>query len=184
MKNKPFRIIICGEGGQGAQSMAKVIAKSAYEQGLKSTYVPYFSTEKRGGVSIAFAQVGDVAPAYPRFSEADLWIALSQRSIGRIKEFLGPKTKVIVNSFLVRDISELKGHEVYEINAGKIAIEELKNNRVFNVIIMGAMVKHIPNLSEDGFKHAMTKTFEKHYKKDPELKALNEKAFDRGFELA
>lgn len=181
---KPFRIIICGEGGQGAQSMAKVIAKAGYEQGLKATYVPYFSTEKRGGVSIAFAQIGEVAPAYPRFSEADLWVVLSQRAIGRIKSFLGPNTKVIVNSFLVRDLSELEGHEVHEINAGKMALDDFENSRVFNVIIMGAMVKHIPGLSEDGFKHAMTKTFEKHYKKKPELEELNNKAFDAGFALA
>lgn len=181
---EPFKIMICGEGGQGAQSMAKVIAKAGFEQGLKSTYVPYFSTEKRGGVSIAFAQVGEEAPPYPRFSKADLWVALSQRSIGRIKEFLQPSTKVIVNSFLVRDLSELKDYEVHEINAGKIAIEEMKSSRVFNVIIMGAMVKLIPKLSEEGFKHAMKKTFEKHYKKHPELEELNNKAFDRGFELA
>lgn len=176
--------MICGEGGQGAQSIAKVIAKAGYEQGLSATYVPYFSTEKRGGVSIAFAQVGETPPPYPRFSQADLWVALSQRAIGRIKEFLGPDTTCIVNSFLVKDVSELQGHEVHEVNAGQIAIEELGSNRVFNVIIMGAMVKHIPGLSEDGFKHAMKKTFAKHYKKKPELEALNEKAFDRGFELA
>ena len=77
---EPFKIIISGEGGQGVQSIAKIIAYTAFLQGKKAVYVPYFSTEKRGGVTEAWAQVGDVAPGYPKFAKADLWVALSQRA--------------------------------------------------------------------------------------------------------
>ena len=181
---EPFRIIVCGEGGQGAQSIAKIIAEAAYDQGLKAVYVPYFSTEKRGGVTIAYAQVGETAPAYPKFAKADMWVALSQRSVDRIYDYLHDDSIVIVNSFLVRDVSRLEKWKPHQVNAGQVALEEIGNARVFNVVVMGAMVKHIPGLSEEGFKAALKKTFAKHYKKKPELEELNEKAFDAGFALA
>jgi len=55
----PYRIIVSGEGGQGALSIAKIMAYAAWMQGKHSLYVPYFSTEKRGGISMAYAQFGD-----------------------------------------------------------------------------------------------------------------------------
>lgn len=179
---EPFKIIICGEGGQGAQSIAKVIAYAAYDQGLEAVYVPYFSTEKRGGVTIAYAQVGDEAPAYPKFHKADLWVVLSQRAIDRIYDYLKEDSKVIVNSFLVKDISRIEKWKPHQVNAGKIAVEELKTPRVFNVVIMGAMIKYIPGLKKDKFKEALKKQFKRHYKKKPELEELNEKALDLGYE--
>ena len=104
---EPFKIIACGEGGQGVQSIAKILAYAAYDQGLKATYVPYFSTEKRGGVTIAYAQIGENVPVYPKFDKADLWVVLSQRAIDRIYGYLKEDTKSIANSFLVKDTSKI-----------------------------------------------------------------------------
>jgi len=181
---EPYKIIICGEGGQGAQSIAKVIAYAAYDQGLEAVYVPYFSTEKRGGVTIAYAQVGEKAPAYPKFHKADLWVVLSQRAVGRIYDYLKDDSKIIVNSFLVKDLSRIEKWKPHEVNAGKIAIEELKNPRVFNVVIMGAMIKYIPGLKKDKFKEALKKQFKKHYDKTPELAVLNEEALEKGYNVS
>ena len=179
-----FKIVICGEGGQGVQSIAKIIATAAFEQGKKAVYVPYFSTEKRGGVTEAYAQIGDVVPAYPKFEKADLWVVLSQRAVDRIYEFLKEDTHVIVNSYLVKDLSKLGRWHPREIDAGKIAKEEFKKPRVFNMIIMGAMVKLIPGLDRNRFEAALDHVFASKYAKDPSLKELNRKAFDRGYALA
>ncbi len=179
-----FKIVICGEGGQGVQSIAKIIAYAAFEQGKKAVYVPYFSTEKRGGVTEAYAQIGDTLPAYPKFSKADLWVVLSQRSIERIFNYLKDDTKIIANTFLVRDLSKIAKWKPREVNAGKIAKEELKKPRTFNMIIMGAMVKEIPGLDKDKFLKAINKTFKSKYEKDPSLEALNLKAFEKGYSLA
>ncbi len=180
----PYRIIIAGEGGQGVQSIAKIIAYTAFLQGKKAVYVPYFSTEKRGGVTEAWAQVGDDAPSYPKFAKADLWVALSQRAVPRISGYLKDDTKIIVNASLVKDLSRIADWNPKAIDAGRIAKEELKKQRVFNMIMMGAMVKAIPGLDKDKFLHGIEKQFASKYEKDPALKALNEKAFGIGYELA
>ena len=181
---EPFKIIISGEGGQGVQSIAKIIAYTAFLQGKKAVYVPYFSTEKRGGVTEAWAQVGDVEPGYPKFAKADLWVALSQRAVPRIFGYLKDDTKVIVNSFLVKDVSQIARWQPRQIDAGRIAKEELKKPRVFNMIMMGAMVKSIPGLDKDKFLQGIEKQFKSKYEKDPALKELNQKAFEIGYSLA
>ena len=181
---QPYRIVIAGEGGQGAQSIAKIIAQAAFDQGKKAVYVPYFSTEKRGGTTEAFAQIGDTVPAYPKFTKADLWVVLSQRAVQRIYSYLQDDTKVVVNSFLVKDLSKIAKWHPREINAGKIAVEELKKPRVFNMVMMGAMVKLIPGLDKAKFLGALKKQFQSKYDKDPSLEALNAKAFDIGYGLA
>jgi 2-oxoglutarate ferredoxin oxidoreductase subunit gamma len=180
---EPFKIIISGEGGQGVQSIAKIIAYTAFLAGKKAVYVPYFSTEKRGGVTEAWAQVGDDAPSYPKFAKADLWVALSQRAVPRIFDYLKDGTKVIVNASLVKDVSSLARWNPKEIDAGRIAKEELKKQRVFNIIMMGAMVKAVPGLDKDKFLQGIEKQFKSKYEKDPALKELNEKAFGIGYGL-
>lgn len=181
---EPFKIIISGEGGQGVQSIAKIIAYTAFLQGKKAVYVPYFSTEKRGGVTEAWAQVGDAAPGYPKFAKADLWVALSQRAVDRISGYLKEGTQVIVNSFLVRDTSRVDGWKPVKLDAGRIAKEELKKPRVFNMVMMGAMVKRIPGLDKEKFLQGIEKQFKPKYEKDPSLKELNAKAFTIGYERA
>jgi 2-oxoglutarate ferredoxin oxidoreductase subunit gamma len=180
---EPFKIVVCGEGGQGALSIAKIIAYAAWLDGKQAVYVPYFSTEKRGGVSMAFSQIGDEPIPFPKFNKADLWVVMSQRSIDRIYDYLQDGTKVIVNSYLVKDTSRIAKWNPYEIDAGTIAKVQLKKPRTFNMIIMGAMLKFIPGMSKESFGKALDKQFKSKYEKDPALKALNEKAFNIGYDL-
>ena len=180
----PFKIIICGEGGQGVLSIAKTMAYAAYNQGLVAAYVPYFSTEKRGGVSIAYAQFGDEEIPFPKFEKADLWVAMSQRSVSRIMDALDEGTKVIVNSTLVTDTSEIDRWQPLKVDAGNIAKLELKKPRTFNMILMGAMTAFAPMLDVKEFGHALEKTFKEKYAADPRLKELNEKAFEMGRDIA
>ena len=164
-------------------SIAKIIAYAAWRQGKKSLYVPYFSTEKRGGVSMAFAQIADEPIPFPKFRKADIAVALSQRAIDRIVPYFHDDTVVIVNSFLVKDTSAIAKWKPYEINATKIAKEELKTPRTFNMIIMGAMLHFLPGLEKEGFGKALEKTFHKKYEKAPTLREMNEKAFSVGYDL-
>lgn len=180
---EPFKIVICGEGGQGVLSIAKIMAYSAWLQGKQSVYVPYFSTEKRGGVSIAFAQIGDEPIPFPKFTKADLWVVMSQRAIDRIYEYLQDGTKIVCNSFLVKDTSKIDKWKPYMIDATGIAKMQLKKPRTFNMIIMGAMLKLTPVMSKDAFGKALEKQFKDKYEKDPALKELNEKALNLGYDL-
>jgi 2-oxoglutarate ferredoxin oxidoreductase subunit gamma len=178
-----YKIIISGEGGQGVLSIAKIMAYAAWEQGKKATFVPYFSTEKRGGVSSAFVQISDEHIPFPKFMKADLWVALSQHAVDRIHQFLHDDTVAIVNSHLVKDLSPLKKWKPLSFNFTQLAKEEIGEVRTFNMIIMGAMLHYVPDVTVEGFEHSIEKTFKKKYDKRPELKELNHKGFEFGYNL-
>ena len=43
---KATKIILAGEGGQGVQSVAEIIAESANEEGREALYIPNFGDRK------------------------------------------------------------------------------------------------------------------------------------------
>ena len=77
------KIVLAGEGGQGVQSVAKILVEAGYEANKEILYIPNFGVEQRGGVSIAFCQIGDEKIGEPRFSKGDIVIMLSDRAIER-----------------------------------------------------------------------------------------------------
>ena len=44
------KIVLAGEGGQGVQSIAKILVEAGYEAGKEVLYIPNFGVEQRGGV--------------------------------------------------------------------------------------------------------------------------------------
>jgi 2-oxoglutarate ferredoxin oxidoreductase subunit gamma len=178
-----YNIIVSGEGGQGVLSIAEIIAYAAWQQGKKAVCVPYFSTEKRGGISTAFARVSDEEIPFPKFRQADLWVMLSQRAADRMVGYLKEETVIIVNSHLVQDLSKVKSWQLYSIDATNIAQEQLQKPRTFNMIIMGAMLNFVPGMTKDGFRDALEKQFADKYARDESLRELNHQAFELGYNL-
>lgn len=98
MKLATKRIAMGGEGGQGVQSAADILAEAAYEEGKEALYIPNFGIEQRGGVSLAFVQIGDEPAGSPKFKQADFVVALSGRSLERLIGFLWEDTIILYDS--------------------------------------------------------------------------------------
>jgi 2-oxoglutarate ferredoxin oxidoreductase subunit gamma len=181
---KAVRIILAGEGGQGVQSVAEIIAEAANEEGREALYIPNFGVEQRGGVSVAYLQIGDSRIGSPKFLTADIVIALSDRAVYRTNQYVGPNTIFVYDSGIegVDDAIPKNAKKVFPIPALQVSNEEL-NPRVFNVIIMGAVVKATRVVTQERAKDAIEKKLGYKFEKDPQLRELNYKAIDRGAEL-
>lgn len=90
-----MKILIAGEGGQGIQTAAQVLAKAAFVEQKKVLYIPNFGVEQRGGASIAFLVIDEKPVVYPKFEKADILVILSERIVNRVKKYQGPSTKLI-----------------------------------------------------------------------------------------
>ena len=182
--SKAVKIILAGEGGQGVQSVAEIIAEAANEQGREALYIPNFGVEQRGGVSVAYLQIGDQPIGAPKFQTGDIVVALSDRAVHRTRQYVGPDTVFVYDSGIegVEDAIPTNAKKVLPIPAIKVAKEEL-HPRVFNIIIMGAVIKATGVVPEDRAKEAIEKKLGYKFEKNPELRELNFKAFDRGAEL-
>lgn len=176
------KIVLAGEGGQGVQSVAKILVEAGYEANKKVLYIPNFGVEQRGGVSIAFCQISDKEIGEPRFSKADIVVMLSDRAIDRCACYVDENTTVIYDTSVCTIKPEVKAKKVIGIPANKIANDEL-SSRVFNIIVLGTVLKATGVVELQFAKQAMELALGKKFDAKPELRDLNYKALERGMAL-
>lgn len=190
--NKPKKIIITGEGGQGVQTIAQILALSAFDAGKEATYIPNYGVEQRGGVSVAFVQICSCEETdkscgchigFPKFDKADLLINLRERAVERTKQYVTKETLYVYDSVLVKSSSLARiSCEKIAIPAQSYASEKLES-KVFNMIILGAVLEATKVLSKEAVEKKLDQFFADKYKKHPELKHLNKKALAVGIEM-
>lgn len=179
------RIALAGEGGQGVQSVAEIIAEAAYNEKKQTIYIPNFGLEQRGGVSIAFIQVSDERIGAPKFNKADVVIALSERAVGRTTVYSDENTLYVYDeSFNMKEEDFPKAEKkILGIPAIDKANQEL-HPRVFNIIIMGAVIGLTNVVSFEAAKEALENKLGYKFEKNPSLRELNYKALEMGKQMA
>ena len=179
------RVALAGEGGQGVQSVAEILAEAAYNENKQAIYIPNFGLEQRGGVSIAFIQVSDERIGAPKFNKADVVIAMSERAVGRTAGYSDSNTLFVYDDGFNVDPEELpqEAKQIIGLPAITTANEEL-HPRVFNVIIMGAVIGLTNMVTFDAAKNALENKLGHKFENNPDLRELNFKALEIGKRMA
>jgi len=179
------RVALAGEGGQGVQSIAEIMAEAAYENNQQAIYIPNFGLEQRGGVSIAFIQVSDKRIGAPKFFKADVVVALSERAVARTISYSGPETVYVYDSSFKLGPEELPkvARKIVCIPAIETANKEL-HPRVFNIIIMGFVIGVSGLVSFEAAKAALEHKLGDKFQKNPNLRDLNFQALEIGRQMA
>lgn len=133
-----LKLLIAGDGGQGIQTMADIISQAAFSKDFFVSYIPNYGLEQRGGSSLAFLQISDRDVAYPKFSNPDILVVMSDESRARVLGYEHKSVKVID----VKDYSQV-----------------LEENKVgttgYNVFFLGVLAKVLEDnkikLGEDIF---------------------------------
>lgn len=185
-KDSSLKVMIVGEGGQGIQTVAKILTSASFTHNYHTSYLPNFGTEQRGGISIAFVQISTQHIITPKFKVADIFLIVSNRNIERTLGYVGTQTHVLCDVSLLTPatVEKLKkrSRSVFPIDAFQHAITRF-TERNYNVIILGILVGLIdPKLSSEVLSK-MDTTFDKYYRKDSKLKALNHQSFELGLTL-
>jgi 2-oxoglutarate ferredoxin oxidoreductase subunit gamma len=180
-----IKIALAGEGGQGVQSVAEILAEAAYNENKQTIYIPNFGLEQRGGVSIAFIQVSDERIGAPKFNKADVVVALSERAIGRTSGYSDMNTLFVYDSGFMVKPEELprEAKKIIGIPAVDTANRQL-HPKVFNIIIMGAVIGLTNVVSFEAAKEALESKLAYKFEKNPDLRELNFKALAIGKEMA
>lgn len=133
---KPIlKILLAGEGGQGIQSVAEILAEAANREGKEVLYIPNFGVEQRGGTSVAYLQITENGERIgaPKFEVADILIALSSRAIARTRQHAGKDTVYIFDNSLIEPAQvndEIIGLQYFEATPPcPTDREELKNGK-------------------------------------------------------
>ncbi|MGI6551718.1 MAG: ketoisovalerate oxidoreductase [Clostridia bacterium] len=179
-----IKIALAGEGGQGVQSVAMILTEAAYEEGREALYIPNFGVEQRGGVSVAFVQIADQHIEAPKFRIGDVVVALSDRAVRRTGQYVGPETIFIYDKSITGIEEDLpkEAKQILAIPAIDVAKKEF-HPRVFNIIIMGAIIGATGVVSEERARASLESKLGYKFEKDPSLREMNFKALTRGIEL-
>ena len=172
-------IIISGFGGQGVLSMGKILAYAALMEGKEVTWMPAYGPEQRGGTANVTVIVSDDPVSSPILSRYDTAIVLNQPSLDKFE----PKVKaggiLIYDGYGVINPPQRKDITVYRIDAMDKAAE-MKNSKVFNMIVLGGLLKVCPVVSTDGLNKALYKSLpERHHAMIP----LNMQAVEEGMKI-
>lgn len=169
-------IIIAGFGGQGVLSMGKILAYSGMLEGKEVTWMPAYGPEQRGGTANVTVIISDERISSPILSKFDVAIVLNQPSLDKFMPKLKPGGMLIYDSFGIVNPPTRDDIKVYRIDAMDKAAE-MKNAKVFNMIVLGGLLKVCPVVSTDGLQKALFKTLpERHHHLIP----LNMQAVEEG----
>ena len=169
-------IIISGFGGQGVLSMGKILAYSGLMDNKEVTWMPAYGPEQRGGTANVTVIVSDERISSPILSKYDIAVVLNQPSLEKFEPKIKPGGILFYDGFGIINKPTRKDITVYEINAMDKAAE-MKNSKVFNMIVLGGLLKVAPVVSTKGVEKALKKTLpERHH----DLIPLNMQAIEEG----
>ncbi|SRR3989339_536914 len=90
-----LKLLLSGDGGQGVQAVADIIAQAALKSDLQITSIPNYGLEQRGGISLVFIKISDKEIVYPKFTTPDILVILSAQARERTKQYQRAETKIL-----------------------------------------------------------------------------------------
>ncbi|MEN8152539.1 MAG: 2-oxoacid:acceptor oxidoreductase family protein [Acidobacteriota bacterium] len=173
-------MIFAGFGGQGVLSMGKLLAYAAMKEGKEISWMPSYGPEMRGGTANCMVNVSENPISSPIVTKYDVVVALNLPSLNKFEPSVKENGILIWESSTIKDPPERKDIKIYPIPAVEKANTELKNVKVMNMLILGALVKINNIVKKESLLVALEETLpERHHKLIP----LNEKAIELGMSL-
>jgi 2-oxoglutarate ferredoxin oxidoreductase subunit gamma len=171
--------IFAGFGGQGVLSMGMMLAYAGMIDGKEVCWMPSYGPEMRGGTANCITIISDKAISSPIISTYDTVVALNQPSVEKFESRIKPGGTMIVELSTITNLPTRKDIEIIAINGNEEALK-LNNQKVFNMIILGAFLKARKTVKPETLVKALYKALpERHHKLIP----LNEKAIQVGMDF-
>ena len=172
-------IIIAGFGVQGVLSMGKILAYSGLMEDKEVTWMPSYGPEQRGGTANVTVILSDERISSPILNSYDMVVVLNQQSLDKFQSKVKPGGILIYDNYGIHTPPTRTDIKVYCIEAMN-ATFELGNNKAFNMIVLGAMLKLNSIVTIESVVKALKKTLpERHHHMIP----MNEEALRKGMSL-
>lgn len=141
------QFLVAGFGGQGVLLIGQLIAKAAMRQGCEVSWMPSYGPEMRGGEANCAVVVSDEPIGSPLVSEPPVLVAMNKPSLEKFMPMMATGGILLYNSSLISDPVLRDDIKVIAVPCNEIA-EQLKNNRVSNMVMLGA-IQAVTDFSTD-----------------------------------
>ena len=172
-------ILIAGFGGQGVQTLGKLLTYTANENELYVSFYPSYGAEMRGGTSNCTVVISDTEIAAPYRNSVDCVVALNAPSYKAFFKSVKAGGTFIMNSNLVEVTEEAKDVNVIGIPLNDMA-NALRSPMTLNVIMLGFLSVFMDGLTPESAEAIVTKILGKR----KNMLAMNLKAFYAGVDFA
>jgi len=166
-------IIIAGFGGQGIQSMGKILASAGMLTDKKVSWLPSYGPEMRGGTSNCHVIISDELIGSPILNECDALIAMNVPSLDKFEKYVVPGGIIILDSTMINHEVKRKDVKTFKLPATQIALE-YENPAFAGIVLLGKLLKETDVVSEEEFKAGLLYSLpeKKHYLVPEEMNAL------------
>lgn len=183
MKKEITKIVLAGEGGQGIQTIAKVLSTALVSAGYFVSYIPQFGPEQRGTPSVSFIQFSKSEITYPKFDTADIVMVLRRRAINTIMSYIGANTQVVFDSSTIaRQKFSINNSKIFAIPATKLA-EEQFGNKNQNILALGVLSKNFLDYPKNAMWEIIFNQLGKKFAKNKDLADKAKEAFDFAYDF-
>jgi 2-oxoglutarate ferredoxin oxidoreductase subunit gamma len=173
-----YEIRLSGEGGQGLVLAGKILAEAAaiYE-GMNATQSQSYGPEARGGASRSEVILSDEDIDFPKATQLDLLLALTQEACERYAGDLKPEGILLVDEDAVKNLPD-GAYRTYVAPLTRNAREKVGRELVANILALGIITRLLQAVSAESVREAILSRVPKG------TEEINQKAFDLGLSMA
>ncbi|MBI4596446.1 MAG: 2-oxoacid:acceptor oxidoreductase family protein [Candidatus Tectomicrobia bacterium] len=175
---KRYEVRLSGAGGQGLILAGVILAEAAaIYDGKNALQSQSYGPEARGGASKSEVIISDEEIDYPKATQLDALLALTQEACHKYYSDLKEDGFLLVDSDFVTELPPGK-FKVYKMPIFTIASKELGKSMAANIIALGALVELSGVVSHEALEQAVLARVPKG------TEELNRKALNLGYSHA
>lgn len=152
-ENHRFEMRLAGEGGQGLILAGIILAEAAIYDGKNATQTQSYGPEARGGASRSEVIVADGDIDYPKVTQADLLLCMSQESCDKYFYNIKQDAVLIVDTSHVDRVPTSRS---YRVDITGLAIKVTGRAITANVVALGLIVGLTGVVSRQAIEAAVT----------------------------
>ena len=159
--------------------MGYLLAMAGMYEEKNVTCLPSYGAEVRGGTANCTVVVSSEEIASPVASEPDFAVLMNNPSLFRFQNQVQSGGTIFLNSSMIESRPIRGDLEIFEIPVNELA-KKLKENKVTNMIMLGAFIKKSELVSLETMIHVLKDTFAT---RNPAILKLNKSALQLGYDF-
>jgi 2-oxoglutarate ferredoxin oxidoreductase subunit gamma len=172
-----YEVRLSGSGGQGLVLGGVILAEAvALYEGINAVQTQSYGPEARGGASKSEVIISDGDIDYPKATQIDLLLCLTQESCDKYSVDLKKGGILLADSRMVTSLPD-EDYKVYHLPIIDTAKEKVGKVFVANIVALGAMAALLENVSLENVEKAVLRRVPKG------TENLNRRALALGYEL-
>ena len=172
-----YEVRLSGAGGQGLVLGGVILAEAvALFEGKNAVQTQSYGPEARGGASKSEVIISSEEIDYPKATEIDLLLCLTQEACDKYVVDLKEGGIILADSRMVKELPE-GDYRVYHMPIIDTAKEKVGKVFVANIVALGAIAHLIEGVSLESVEKAVLKRV------PPGTEDLNKRALKLGYDL-